>query len=267
MFTNLIESNLHTNEFKRRGSFFLYTIAAYALLFVVAGVGSIYAYDAQLDEQENLEITMLQPIELPGPPKAPDAHPASAPKQTSRDQVADMRVHPIANINQPVPTLPPVSAKPVADLPVRTGVPTVIGSHDSNGTGPLVPTGNGTGGPGTVGPTRIEIDPGTPPLPPPTPKPTPKPVLHKDVINSEALSLPKPIYTNIAKVARADGTVTVQILIDERGKVISAHALGGHPLLTGEAIKAAMQARFSPTMIGDTPVKVSGFIKYNFVLQ
>src|SRR5258706_1842347 len=37
MFSNLIESSSHAREFKRRGSFLLYTIAAYSLLFVGGG--------------------------------------------------------------------------------------------------------------------------------------------------------------------------------------------------------------------------------------
>ena len=39
------------------------------------------------------------------------------------------------------------------------------------------------------------------------------------------------------------------------------------PLLILEAQKAAYQARFSPTMIGEQPVKVSGVITYNFILN
>lgn len=51
MFNNLIESTSHTREFKRRGSFMLFTMATYALLFVIAGVASIYAYYALLEDQ------------------------------------------------------------------------------------------------------------------------------------------------------------------------------------------------------------------------
>src|SRR5437867_12675995 len=58
MFNNLIESSSHRREFKRRGSFFLFTTATYALLFVIAGVVSIYAYDARLTEQSTA-LTML----------------------------------------------------------------------------------------------------------------------------------------------------------------------------------------------------------------
>jgi protein TonB len=65
---------------------------------------------------------------------------------------------------------------------------------------------------------------------------------------------------------RIQGTVSVQVLIDEQGRVLSAKAVSGSPFLLIEAQKAAMQARFSPTRLGDQPVKVSGVITYNFVL-
>src|ERR1044072_3179642 len=51
MFNNLIESSSHTREYKRRGSFLLFTGATYVVLFIVAGVGGIYAYEAHLEAQ------------------------------------------------------------------------------------------------------------------------------------------------------------------------------------------------------------------------
>lgn len=87
------------------------------------------------------------------------------------------------------------------------------------------------------------------------------------VMNGKAISLPKPQYPAIAKASHASGTVTVQILIDESGKVISAHAIGGHPLLQKAAVDAAYQARFSPTMLSGKPVKVTGVVTYNFVAE
>jgi protein TonB len=81
------------------------------------------------------------------------------------------------------------------------------------------------------------------------------------------MMLPKPNYPTMAIQIRLSGQVNVRVLIDETGRVVSAHALAGHPLLTPSAVKAAYQARFSPTLVGNTPVKVSGIISYNFVLQ
>ena len=48
---------------------------------------------------------------------------------------------------------------------------------------------------------------------------------------------------------------------------MKATAVAGHPLLQQAAAAAARQARFSPTLLSGEPVKVSGVITYNFVLQ
>lgn len=92
-------------------------------------------------------------------------------------------------------------------------------------------------------------------------------VISGGVLNGKAISKPQPVYPTIAKAARAQGTVTVQILVDEDGNVISAAAVSGHPLLQQGAVQAARQAKFSPTFLTGQPVKVSGVITYNFVLE
>ena len=86
------------------------------------------------------------------------------------------------------------------------------------------------------------------------------------VLNGRALSLPAPQYPAIAKAAHAWGTVTVKVVIDEEGKVISAVPVSGHPLLQAPAHQAALHARFSPTLVCNKQVKVPGIITYNFVL-
>jgi protein TonB len=53
-------------------------------------------------------------------------------------------------------------------------------------------------------------------------------------------------------------------LIDEKGNVLSATAISGHPLLRAAAVEAARGAKFSPTLLSGQPVKVSGVISYNF---
>ena len=87
------------------------------------------------------------------------------------------------------------------------------------------------------------------------------------VLNGKAISKPQPAYPPIAKAARASGTVIVQVLVDEKGNVVSARAVSGHPLLQPSAVAAARQAKFSPTLLSGQPVKVTGVITYNFVLQ
>ena len=65
---------------------------------------------------------------------------------------------------------------------------------------------------------------------------------------------------------RASGVVTVEVLLNEEGKVISARAVDGHPFLRQAAIVAARQARFTPTVLSGKPVQVTGVITYTFTL-
>ncbi len=86
------------------------------------------------------------------------------------------------------------------------------------------------------------------------------------VLNGKALSLPAPPYPPAAKAVRAHGVVNIQVLILENGSVFSAEDISGHPLLRFAARNAACAARFTPTLLLGTPVKVSGIITYNFNL-
>jgi len=91
--------------------------------------------------------------------------------------------------------------------------------------------------------------------------------LTSSVLTSKAISLPQPPYPQLAKQIHIQGAVTVQILVDEQGKVVSAHAVTGHPTLSPAAVAAALRARFTPTILSGQAVKVQGVITYNFVMQ
>lgn len=96
---------------------------------------------------------------------------------------------------------------------------------------------------------------------------TPGKTISGGVLNAKAISLPKPAYPPIAKQAHASGTVVVQVVVDEKGNVVSASSVSGHPLLRAPAVVAARQAKFSPTKLAGKPVKVSGVITYNFEIE
>jgi protein TonB len=65
---------------------------------------------------------------------------------------------------------------------------------------------------------------------------------------------------------RTQGTVTVEVVLDETGKVVSATASSGPQILRDAAVQAALKARFSPTKLSGQPVKVAGVINYKFAL-
>jgi TonB family protein len=125
---------------------------------------------------------------------------------------------------------------------------------DSQGTGQLATTGN------DKPPVENED------APPPPKKVVPK-IVSGGVLNGKATSLPKPAYPAAARAIHASGAVVVQVTIDEGGRVISASAVSGHPLLKAAAVSAAQGARFSPTLLSGQAVKVSGVITYNFTAQ
>ncbi len=85
------------------------------------------------------------------------------------------------------------------------------------------------------------------------------------VVNGRAIRLPKPEYPGAARSVRASGAVSVRVLVDEAGKVFTAEAMSGHPLLRSSAINAACSAKFSSTQIDGKPVRVSGIITYFFI--
>ena len=85
------------------------------------------------------------------------------------------------------------------------------------------------------------------------------------VLNGKATYLPKPSYPSEARANRDSGSVSVQVLIDEQGKVIRAGIVSGPATLQFASRESACGAKYSPTTLAGQPVKVSGIIVYNFV--
>jgi outer membrane biosynthesis protein TonB len=85
------------------------------------------------------------------------------------------------------------------------------------------------------------------------------------VLNGKATNLPKPPYPPAARAVQASGAVNIQVLIDHDGKVFSASAVSGHPLLRAASRQAACGSEFSPTTLMGNPVRINGIITYNFV--
>lgn len=262
MFDNLVESSSHKDDITRKGSFIGVTALIYGVLLVTFFVAGIYWYDARLGDMELELTTLVAPVPVPQVQKEPEKQQEAKPQKV--EQNVDVRKELIADVAES--RLPPkeISAKASDIPPVRRGVTTVIGNESSNAQNAM-PAGPGAGNV-VAAPAKVDI--GDAPPPPEAPKPTPpRAPISGGVLNGKAISLPKPAYPPIAKAAHASGTVVVQVLIDENGNVVSAHAVSGHPLLQGAAVGAARQARFSPTKLSGQPVKVTGVIQYNFVAQ
>ena len=277
MFNNLVESGSHRRDLARKGRFMLGTLALYGVLLAASGVASVVAYDARLEHQ-TLELTaMVAPVPVESAPPREDE--PEQPRGSESARAADVaeRVAPIARLNDS--TAPPetVSTRPnqLRELPDTGRYIVSDRDFDPVGGAPAGPgDGRDSGGVsrGRV-PAPVRVDAGED-VPPPTPAPTPAPTptqrtirASTGVISSKVITKPAPPYPAIAKAAKVQGTVNVEILIDESGRVVSASAVDGHVMLKPAAVQAARQARFTPTLLGGHPVKVSGVITYNFVLN
>ena len=261
MFENLVESNSHKDDITRKGSFIGVTLLIYGVLLLTFFVAGIYWYDNHLDQMELELTTLVAPVPVPQAPKQEQKQEEAKPQKV--EQNVDVRKELVADVAES--RLPPkeISAKASDVPPVRSNVTTVLGGSNSNAQAPM-PAGPGSG---TVTTTtqRVTIA-DEPPPPAATPTP-PRAPISGGVLNGKAINLPKPAYPPIARAAHAAGTVVVQVLIDENGNVVSAHAVSGHPLLQAAAVGAARSAKFSPTKLSGQPVKVTGVIQYNFVAQ
>jgi TonB family protein len=202
---------------------------------------------------ENM-VKMAQPAAQPTlSPAPPSTLPTTVAKVNPEPKVAD----PLAN-KQPVavpkstPSLPPASD--------------MSGKLDVTNSAELRTVNTTTNGP------VAGLDSEPPPVVPSTTSPAspaPRPILKPvsgGVLNGMALSLPAPGYPETAKRMRVAGTVAIDVVIDENGKVISAVASAGPVTLREAAVQAALRARFSPTKLSGQPVKVSGVINYKFAL-
>ncbi len=268
MFTNLIESQSHAREFKRRSSFFLITIVAYAVALTGAGVASVLAYDAQLEAQtSSLELMSWVPPVKPAPPQPTEtARPAPVRRTTSSAPVdpsirIPSRTEGVAQTSDPTKIPDGVGTK-ASPVPPVTG-PFTIGKENRDPASSSMPNTGACVTCGSTPPVVVVTE--RPPTPEP-PKPTTQRVTSV-VLNSKLISAPQPIYPFMAKQTHTQGVVNIQILVDEQGRVISAQVTSGNPMLNAAAREAAMRARFTPTTLNGVAVKIQGVITYNFRLE
>ena len=271
MFDNLVESGSHKNDISRKGSFLLGTFIIYSIVLVGLGILSIYLVNANLPDPSLELLSFVTPVQQAPQPEQPEPQQQAKP-QPAKDQPMVTERPEISAI------VPPDMArnKEEAKAETKEVAPDIRNIKISDRTvdaapaavNTMMPMGTGTGTGGAPAPAVV-ADSGeeAPPPPPPPPPPKKNVTISGGVLNGKAVSKPAPAYPAIAKAARASGSVTVQITVDENGRVVSAQAVSGHPLLQQAAANAVRQWRFTPTLLSGQPVKVTGQVIVNFNLQ
>ncbi len=284
MFDRLILTEPESAQIKNRKTYFLVSSLVLSVGLSVALVVSLFAVNLDLGT-DRFELTeLIAPVEPPpNEPKMPE--PAPAPRQqkqaapTSAPKVPTRQAA-VARLDEsPRETPPAVSTVQNTQKERPASRYFEVGKFDSDPASSAVSSGRGTGDSttGTVGATGLATggetvaavvekeEPPPPPVKKDPPAPPKPPVIRSmGVINGKATDLPKPIYSPAAKAVNAQGQVSVKVLINENGVVVSADAVSGHPLLRSAAESAARRARFTPTVLSGEAIKISGTIVYNF---
>ncbi|HTS38065.1 MAG TPA: energy transducer TonB [Candidatus Solibacter sp.] len=76
-----------------------------------------------------------------------------------------------------------------------------------------------------------------------------------------------PIYPQLARQARIQGTVILKAFINKNGDVADLQLISGHPMLAPAAIEAVRQWKYRPYTLNGEPVDVETEIQINFTLS
>jgi protein TonB len=209
------------------------SVIAHAAIVAAILVAPIFATADLPDPRRPLTFEAITPIETPVVPVTPRVQTAAPAASTQS-----------IPLNEP-DDLPPDAPPAVPDIP-----PDLVAS---GGTG--VPTG-------VFGPL------GDPVVAPPQVQTHRDPVRVGGVIRPPArVVYVAPVYPQMALAARKEGTVILQAVIDEQGRVREVQILRGDQLLNDAAMQAVAKWQFTPTLLNGTTVPVVMTVTVSFMLQ
>jgi len=257
MFNNLVESS-GVRRGARSFRFFVGTAAVWSAALVTGIAVGIMAFDAKVsaDFENSAMLSAVVPPPAPPPPPPPPGptRPQGPITPVSSPRFESLRAEPTRIA--PQPASPPVR---VTGVGIPGGLP-----EGSNG-GEVGGSGVAPGGPISDVPATLP-----PPQAPPVvretepQRPVARQIIRSSVLAGKATQKAQPIYPPMAKAAGIEGAVVVEVLVDEQGRVLTTRTVSGHPLLAPEALRAARNWSFSPTLLNGVPVKVVGTITFNF---
>lgn len=276
MLEQLIESK---SDARTRASRIKYLATTLVLVVGLAFSGvlwSLFAKDLAIGSQALELSTMLAPVTIPenAPLALAPSRPKQSPKQVSNEasrQTNTLRIEESPKAPNAISVVPSAEkARPNGAFKITLG-PEVNSQISASVLDRATNNQTDSDGISFEQPVKVSTQPiDTPPPPikktPPETPPVSKTLIRSEgVINGKAKFLPKPPYPAAARAVKAGGEVSVQVTIDEGGRVISAKAVSGHPLLLQTAERAARNAKFDPTLLSKQPVKVTGVIVYKFL--
>jgi protein TonB len=196
-------------------------------------------------------MNLISLMAAPAPPAAP---PPPPPPRPSAEDVPRKPL--VSDMNFIPPTIPQgISAPDEEPNPVIgfNAVPSLLA-------GPV-------GVPAGIPPVAALLAPAPPAKPAPPPPRREVVPIGGSVQEAKLIRKVTPEYPSLAKAARAQGTVILEVQVDEEGNVIEVRVLRDLPLLTEAAVRAVRQWKYSPTLLNGEPVRVMSTVTVNFHLN
>jgi protein TonB len=271
MLEQLIESTSHQRENRSRNGLFLITSALVLMLCSSFFVWSMFALNLSLTD-DGLELsTLIAPVPIPAAePPRPEPERQQPQAQNTKNEIT-IRQDNIARVEDMQDAPKDVSTTPNKQKArPKDGIFKIGKGPETDATAGSDPRRSGEGGdPNALNPGTVARNGGNDDEAPVMKKKEPEvkrnpPMKSGGVLNGQAKFLPKPPYPASARMLNIEDSVNVQVVIDERGNVISAKAVSGHQLLRQAAEQAARSAKFDPTYLTGQAVKVTGVIVYRF---
>ncbi|HEX3557135.1 MAG TPA: energy transducer TonB [Thermoanaerobaculia bacterium] len=200
-------------------------------------------------------------VTLPPPADGGGGGPKPKPQTVQKKQPAPQTVKQLVQPKtEDIPDKPPAPASETVPALDSKGPATSdpnLGPGPGDGDCPGCPPGPGHG-PGPVGPAA---DPGPPVDTTPI-------HLSFGMTKPEIVHQVQPRYSEIARRAGVQGTVIVEAVIDEQGRVTNERLIRGLPMgLDRAALEAIQEWRFKPALLDGRPVKVYFTLTVNFTIQ
>jgi periplasmic protein TonB len=206
-------------------------------LFVIPLVANVVVPTVMTDPDEYI-------LAKPAPPP-PDVIRVSPPQRSAERARTDTPA--------PIPTEAPPTIEPERASPPSYAI------------GPVPPDSSAIGEPGGL-PTGL-VSSSAPPRPPDPPRPAgPVRVADLPVAPRKTVDV-RPIYPDIARMARKEGTVVMEAVLDPSGHVTQLRVIRSVPMLDEAALDAVRQWRYTPSLYGGRPVSVLMTITIRFTLQ
>ena len=238
------------------GKFFLVISALYVVAIVIAFAVSILVSDPRLADTIEVTHIITVPPMIRGPRK-----PTGPPAPATTTPPPDYR-----NVEKLETLLSHRGGGP----PPLTILDPRIGDYGSG-------AADGPAGPGVafgvIGGDAKGDPPPRPDQPKPKPAVQPKPADQKpipvvsQILQGKAIERVVPVYPELMTRIRMQGDVSVEVIVSPDGRVESARAVSGHPMLASAAVDAARRWRFGPTLLNGVPVRVTGVIVFVFKLN